>query len=140
MKHVAKYKFQEKLSVENSAQENKVILNSINKAEILGLDKKTIEHFIITQINIGKSIQYRYNTEWTYMPETTIQLYNLKYIRFKLNQLTNDTIQFIYKELKKNGEIKSHICLYINKIFLHNFKYSDKKMICSSLKQISLKR
>ena len=48
MKYVARYKFEKHLPVEDRTQENKVILNSINKAEALGLDKKSIEPFMIS--------------------------------------------------------------------------------------------
>lgn len=74
MKYVAKYKFEKHLSVEDRTQENKVILNSINKAEILGLDKKSIKPFIISQINAAKAIQYRYKADWLAMPETIFNM------------------------------------------------------------------
>ncbi|MGP1932927.1 MAG: chorismate mutase [Arsenophonus sp. ET-YP4-MAG3] len=59
MKYIAKYKFKKNLSIDDKIQENKVILNSLNKAEILGLDKKLIKIFIKSQINLAKTIQYR---------------------------------------------------------------------------------
>lgn len=139
MKYVAKYKFEKHLSVEDRTQENKVILNSINKAETLGLDKKSIEPFMISQINAAKAIQYRYKADWLSMPETINQYDDLKDIRLKISKLSDDILLLIANELKRNGQIKNQICLYINKIQLHNLKDADKKIICSSLKQISLK-
>lgn len=139
MKYVAKYKFAKHLSVEDRTQENKIILNSINKAETLGLDKKSIKPFIISQINAAKAIQYRYKADWLAMPETIVQNDDLAVIRLKISKLTDDIIQLIAKELKNNGQIKNQICSYINKIRLHNLKAADKKIICSSLEQISLK-
>ncbi|HGJ5890636.1 MAG TPA: chorismate mutase [Arsenophonus apicola] len=139
MKYVAKYKFEKHLSVEDHTQENKVILNSINKAETLGLDKKSIEPFMISQINAAKAIQYRYKADWLSMPETINQYDDLKDIRLKISKLSDDILLLIANELKRNGQIKNQICLYINKIQLHNLKDADKKIICSSLKQISLK-
>lgn len=139
MKYVAKYKFEKHLSVEDRIQENRVIINSINKAETLGLDKKSIEPFMISQINAAKAIQYRYKADWLSMPEIMTQDNDLADIRLKISKLSDDIIQLIAKELKKNGQIKNQICLYINKIQLHNLKDTDKNIICSSLKQISLK-
>lgn len=139
MKYVAKYKFEKHLSVEDRTQENKVILNSINRAETLGLDKKSIEPFMVSQINAAKAIQYRYKADWLSKPETMNQYVDLADIRLKISKLSDDILLLIANELKKNGPIKNHICLYINKIEQHNLKNTDKKIICSSLKQISLK-
>lgn len=138
MKYIAKYKLEKHLSVEDSTQENKVILNSINKAKTLVLNEKSIETFMISQINTAKAIQYRYQADWLSMPETMDQYDNFANIRFKLSKLSDDILLLIANELKKNGQIKNQICLYINKIQLHNLKETDKKIICSSLMQISL--
>lgn len=127
MKYVARYKFEKHLPVEDFIQENKVILNSINKAEALSLDKKSIEPFMISQINVAKAIQYCYKADWLSMPENGQLNADLSNIRLKISKLSDSILQLITEELKNNGQIKNQICLYINKIDQHNLKGSDKK-------------
>ncbi|MGP1931317.1 MAG: gamma subclass chorismate mutase AroQ [Arsenophonus sp. ET-DL12-MAG3] len=95
MKYIAKYKFKKNLSIDDKIQENKVILNSLNKAEILGLDKKLIKIFIKSQINLAKTIQYRYKIDLLSSVKTITQYYNLEDIRLKINKLNNKIIYLI---------------------------------------------
>lgn len=140
MKHIAKYKFEKHLSVEDYIQENKVILNFIQKAETLGLNKKSIEPFLISQISVAKAIQYRYKTEWLSMPKIISQYDDLEEIRLNISKLNDCILQLISKELKKNGQIKKQIYFHINEIQLHNFNNTDKERICLSLKKVYLKK
>ncbi len=140
MKYIAKYKFEKHLLIDDIAQENKVILNAFNKAEKFGLDKESIEPFIISQINLAKTIQYRYIKDKLSIVKITTKHNDLEDIRLKLKKLSDDILQLIANELKRNGKMENKIYLYIKKIHLHNLKNIDKKIICSSLKRISLKK
>ncbi|MGP1939247.1 MAG: gamma subclass chorismate mutase AroQ [Arsenophonus sp. ET-DL9-MAG3] len=140
MKYIAKYKIEKKIPIDDRIQENKVILNSLNKAETLGLDEKSIKIFIMSQINLAKIIQYRYKLNQLSTIKTITQYHDLEDIRLKLNKLSNEIIELIANELKNNGKIKNKIYLYINKIHINNIEDTDKKIIYLSLKQISLRR
>ncbi|PPZ36046.1 gamma subclass chorismate mutase AroQ, partial [Escherichia coli] len=69
MKDVAGYKAENHLPIEDLPQERKVIEKSLVETESLGLEGESVRNFMIAQISVAKTIQYRYRADWLSVPE-----------------------------------------------------------------------
>nr|WP_113867903.1 chorismate mutase [Brenneria salicis]NMN90926.1 chorismate mutase [Brenneria salicis ATCC 15712 = DSM 30166]RBP60542.1 chorismate mutase [Brenneria salicis ATCC 15712 = DSM 30166] len=139
MKDVAGYKAENHLPIEDLPQERKVIEKSLVETESLGLEGESVRNFMIAQISVAKTIQYRYRADWLSVPEKNWKPRDLADIRQRISALSDATIRQIADELKNKRGVKVDYCSSIQTMQRHNLKTSDKEMLCLALNQITLK-
>lgn len=106
MEDVALYKHERNIKIEDLDREQIVINSALEMATEKGLDSTSIEVFFRTQIEIAKSIQYKYFADWARKPTNIIAPDLQTDIRPSLTQLGNSIIIEIGDLLRDNKEIK----------------------------------
>ncbi|AGA64009.1 Periplasmic chorismate mutase I precursor [Liberibacter crescens BT-1] len=141
MEKVARYKMQENQPIQDLVQEKKVLENSLALSKSLGIDSNSIKRFMITQINVAKSIQHRFFADWLSKPDLKTSNIPLKEIRSDISNINNNIIAEIANYLKSNKKIDESLKKdFFKAVQEKNLNEVDKEVLFSSLTEIKLNK
>ncbi len=141
MKDVSGYKAQNHLAIEDLTQEKKVLEKAVADANSLGIEGRTVKHFVQAQMDAAKAIQYRYRADWLSAPEPGWQPRPLDQVRHKISQLSYSILQKVAKRLQSGGRLSgTEQQSFMQDVRQRNLNEKDKQMIWSALNEVSLKK
>ena len=133
MEHVALYKAENKIAVEDIVREQFVIESAVKSAAELGLFGPSVESFFETQISVAKAIQYRHLADWQSTPPQSTAP-DLEAIRLKLSDLGDSILSKLATLIRNNTPvIEQHSELFYDTISTKNVSKRDKARLFDAL-------
>ena len=133
MEHVALYKAENKIAVEDIVREQFVIESAVKSAAELGLFAPSVESFFETQISVAKAIQYRHLADWLSKPPQATAP-DLEVIRPKLSDLGESIVRKLATLVENNNPVlEQHSKLFYDSISTKNVSKRDKARLFDTL-------
>ena len=133
MEHVALYKAENKIAVEDIVREQFVIESAVKSAAELGLFGPSVESFFETQISVAKAIQYRHLADWLSKPPQAAAP-DLEVIRPKLSDLGESIVRKLATLVENNNPVlEQHSKLFYDTISTKNVSKRDKARLFDTL-------
>lgn len=138
MKQVASYKLQHNVSVLDREREEDLMKQSQQDAEKYFLDPSSVNEFIQTIVDICKTIQKRFMTDWLTKPETGWHPIHLDIVRDHIENVDRHMLYLISVQIHNNGGFEGErrqkrLERLLNSTYLQE---ADKKEIFLSITKI----
>ncbi|KAB2727600.1 gamma subclass chorismate mutase AroQ [Brucella intermedia] len=139
MQSVALFKEANHIPIEDLIQEGRVIAQSLERAQALGLDQGTVKSFIDIQMKAAKAVQYRYRADWLFKQGKISSPTSLDWDRQQIAKLGNELLELMATRLNQGITIDAAD----KKFFLHslnayNLQHDEKIQIFQALLKIKL--
>lgn len=105
MNYIASYKMKHHLPVEDTSQEQLVMVQMINQAERIGLVSSSLVPFVDTQMKVAKAIQYRCKAKWQISPEHGLENKEIFIVRGEINMLDQALLCMLKSEIHNHGRL-----------------------------------
>lgn len=139
MEHVALFKAQKHLAIENIEREEVVLDQAKLSAHASGLDPSYMEDFFKAQISVAKAIQFRYRADLLSKPSHKNPKDLQKEVRPALLELGDQIIKQTLVYLKVHGSIKATLFAEFDAAIKIKYVTSaDKKLLFRALQKVKL--